>query len=119
MLGQGLDVGGDDGHVVLLVVDVDEGVVGDGILIVLGDQHEHVVRDAVSDMRGDAEGENGRQGPGVGVRLRFPGLRVGGEDLKFSVPLFRGLMRRTTIAQGRFSPWEGRKENRNTLQNTI
>ena len=30
-----------------------------------------------------------------------------------------GLMRQTTIAHGRFSPWEGCKESRSTLQNTI
>ena len=46
-----------------------------------------------------------------------PAATVNGQE--FTVPVFKGLMRQTTIAPGRFSPWEGCKENRSQLQNTI
>ena len=90
-------------------------MVRDGILIVLGHQREHVVRDAVSDLAGDSQGEIGLHETTGGVRLRLWGLHVGGDNRECSVPVFKGLMRQTTIAPGQFSPSEGCREDRSQL----
>ena len=71
-------------------------------------------------MGGDEQVERGTVwGRGGSGRRGDRSLRVGGDVLEIQYAGVQGLMRQTTIAQGRFSPWEGCKGNRSTLQNTI